>query len=410
MPVFQYKAINSKGKQIKGIITADGLSSAREKLRQQSIFPIEVKEVAEDQGSRKSFFDRVLYLIQFRSIDPTQVTVALRQLAALVSSGLPLVECLDAVIEQTEHTRLRTIFTQIKEKVTEGVSLSQAMSSHPNVFSEIYVNMVKAGETSGTLDIILTRLADFSEARLKLSKKIESALTYPIFLIMISTIIVIFLVSFVMPKIIGIFEGMKMTLPWSTKLLISFSLFMKRFWWLVLMVLIGIISGISLWIKSEKGKRIWDKIKLKMPVIGPLYLKAVLARFTRTLSILLKSGIKLVDALEIARFSMGSVVLEEAIENAIKYINEGQSMAVAMKKSWDFPPLMIQLIRAGEISGSLEEMLAKIAEIYENLLESSIDSLTSILEPVAILIMGLVVGYIVMSVLIPIFQMTGAIH
>ena len=410
MPVFQYKAINSKGKQIKGIITADGLSSAREKLRQQSIFPIEVKEVAEDQGSRKSFFDRVLYLIQFRSIDPTQVTVALRQLAALVSSGLPLVECLDAVIEQTEHARLRTIFTQIKEKVTEGVSLSQAMSSHPNVFSEIYVNMVKAGETSGTLDIILTRLADFSEARLKLSKKIESALTYPIFLIMISTIIVIFLVSFVMPKIIGIFEGMKMTLPWSTKLLISFSFFMKRFWWLVLMVLIGIISGISLWIKSEKGRRIWDKIKLKIPVIGPLYLKAVLARFTRTLSILLKSGIKLVDALEIARFSMGSVVLEEAIENAIKYINEGQSMAVAMKKSWDFPPLMIQLIRAGEISGSLEEMLAKIAEIYENLLESSIDSLTSILEPVAILIMGLVVGYIVMSVLIPIFQMTGAIH
>jgi len=410
MPVFQYKAINSKGKQIKGIITADGLSSAREKLRQQSIFPIEVKEVAEDQGSRKSFFDRVLYLIQFRSIDPTQVTVALRQLAALVSSGLPLVECLDAVIEQTEHARLRTIFTQIKEKVTEGVSLSQAMSSHSNVFSEIYVNMVKAGETSGTLDIILTRLADFSEARLKLSKKIESALTYPIFLIMISTIIVIFLVSFVMPKIIGIFEGMKMTLPWSTKLLISFSLFMKRFWWLVLMVLIGIISGISLWIKSEKGRRIWDKIKLKIPVIGPLYLKAVLARFTRTLSILLKSGIKLVDALEIARFSMGSVVLEEAIEDAIKYINEGQSMAVAIKKSWDFPPLMIQLIRAGEISGSLEEMLAKIAEIYENLLESSIDSLTSILEPVAILIMGLVVGYIVMSVLIPIFQMTGAIH
>jgi len=410
MPVFQYKAINSKGKQIKGIITADGLSSAREKLRQQSIFPIEVKEVAEDQGSRKSFFDRVLYLIQFRSIDPTQVTVALRQLAALVSSGLPLVECLDAVIEQTEHARLRTIFTQIKEKVTEGVSLSQAMSSHPNVFSEIYVNMVKAGETSGTLDIILTRLADFSEARLKLSKKIESALTYPIFLIMISTIIVIFLVSFVMPKIIGIFEGMKMTLPWSTKLLISFSFFMKRFWWLVLMVLIGIISGISLWIKSDKGRKIWDKIKLKMPVIGPIYLKTVLARFTRTLSILLKSGIKLVDALEIARFSMGSVVLEEAIENAIKYINEGQSMAVAMKKSWDFPPLMIQLIRAGEISGSLEEMLEKIAEIYENFLESAMDSLTSILEPAVILIMGLVVAYIVMSVLIPIFQMTGAIH
>ncbi len=410
MPVFQYRAINSKGKQIKGIITADGLSSAREKLRQQSIFPIEVKEVPEDQGSRKGFFDKLLYLIRFRSIDPAQVTVALRQLAALVSSGLPLVECLDAVIEQTGHGRLRTIFTQIKEKVTEGVSLSQAMSSHPNVFSEIYVNMVRAGETSGTLDLILTRLADFSEARLKLSKKIESALTYPIFLIMISTIIVIFLVSFVMPKIIGIFEGMKMALPWSTKLLIGFVLFMKGFWWLVCMALIGIISAISLWIRSEKGRRIWDRIKLKLPVIGPLYLKTVLARFARTLSILLKSGIKLVEALEIARFSMGSVVLEEATKNAIKHINEGQSMAVAMKKSWDFPPLMIQLIRAGEISGSLEEMLAKIAEIYENLLESSMDSLTSILEPVVILIMGLVVGYIVVSVLIPIFQMTGAIH
>jgi len=409
MPVFQYKALNKKGKSVSGIITAEGRTAARLRLAQEMIFPVEIVEVKE--SPKRSVSEGFLRRFPgFNRINPVEVTVALRQLSTLVSSGLPLVECLTALIEQTEQARLKTIFTQIRERVIEGSSLSQAMAAHPSVFSNIHVNLVKAGETGGALDIILNRLADFSEGRLKLKKKIEAALAYPMFLVMISAIILVFLMSFVMPKVIGIFHGMEISLPWSTRALIEMTSLMKRFWWLFGLVIIGSLAGISVWIRTQKGKVVWDKIRLLIPALGKLHLKAVLARFTRTLSILLKSGIKLVEALGIARLSMGNTVMEEAVKDAIRLVKEGQDLATPLKKTGRFPPLMVQLIRAGEMSGELEDMLSKAAEMYENDVESSIGAMTSIIEPVVILCMGLAVGFIVMAVLLPIFDMTGGIR
>ncbi len=409
MPVFEYKALTKKGKRIDGILTADGPSAARLKLSQDLVFPTEIKAVKESakKSSTKTFLPRTP---RFQRINPVEVTTALRQLATLVSSGLPLLDCLNGLIEQTEQAKLTKIFTQIREKVVEGDSLSQAMAAHPAVFNQIYVNMIRAGETGGALDVILKRLADFSEKRMKLKKKIEAAMAYPIFLLMISSIILIFLMSFVMPKVIGIFEGMELTLPWSTRALMLVTHFMKQFWWLTVLGLIALFVMVSAWVKTKKGGLVWDRIRLHVPILGRLHNKAVIARFTRTLSILLKSGITLVDSLEIARLSMGNRIMEDAIKDTAKLVEEGSDFATPLKNTGRFPPLIVQLTRAGEQSGELEEMLAKGAEVYEDDVESIITSLTSIMEPAIILLMGAVVGFMVMAILLPIFDMTGGIR
>jgi len=409
MPVFEYKALDRRGKKTKGLITAEGPSAARLRLSQEFIYPTRIREVLEsDQKPASQVF--VSPLSRLRRLNPVEVTTTLRQLSTLVSSGLPLIECLNGVIEQTEQPKLKKTFTQIREKVLEGGSLAQAMAAHPSVFGQIHVNMVRAGETGGALDIILRRLADFSEMRLKLKKKIEAAMAYPIFLLFISTVILVFLMSFVMPKVIGIFEGMRLALPLSTKVLIFITHFLSRFWWLVLAGVVAVFGLLAAFVKTEKGGRIWDKIRLHIPLFGKLHHKAVIARFTRTLSILLKSGIPLVNALSIAAPSMGNRIMEEGIEETGKMVGEGSDFATPLRQKAGFPPLVAQLVRAGEKSGKLEEMLAKAAEVYEDDVEAAIASLTSIIEPIVILAMGVVVGFIVMAILLPIFEMTGGVR
>ena len=409
MPVFEYKALDRRGKRTKGLITAEGPAAARLKLSQDFIYPTDIREVQESEQKPDSKIF-VSPLSRLRSINPVEVTTALRQLSTLVSSGLPLIECLNGVVEQTEQPKLKRTFTQIREKVLEGASLAQAMSAHPSVFGHIHVNMVRAGETGGALDIILRRLADFSETRLKLKKKIESAMAYPIFLLFISTVILVFLMSFVMPKVIGIFEGMKLALPWSTKMLIFLTHFLSQFWWLVLAAVVAVSGLITAFVKTEKGGRLWDRVRLHIPVFGKLHHKAVIARFTRTLSILLKSGIPLVNALDIATPSMGNRVMEEGIEETTRMVGEGSDFATPLRQKAGFPPMVAQLVRAGEKSGELEEMLAKAAEVYEDDVEAAIASLTAVIEPIVILGMGVVVGFIVMAILLPIFEMTSGIR
>jgi len=408
MPVFEYKAFTDKGRKVTGIITADGQSSARLKLSRNLIFTMEIREVQTAAG--KSRIQAVASRFPgFTRINPVEVTTAMRQLSTLVSSGLPLLECLNGLIEQTEQKRLKRVFTQIREKVTEGSPLYQAMAEHPAIFNRIDVNMVKAGETGGALDIILKRLADFSEKRMKLKKRIESALAYPLFLFMISSIILIFLMTFVMPKVIGIFEGMHLTLPLSTRVLILMTRYLKDFWWLLGLGAAVLFISAAFWVRTRRGRRIWDRVRLHLPLLGKSHQKAVIARFTRTLSILLKSGIPLVTSLEIARLSMGNRIMEEAVADTAKSVGEGADFATPLKKTGRFPSLVVQLVRAGEQSGELEEMLAKAAEVYEDDVESTIATLTSILEPVIILFMGLVVLFMVLAILLPIFDMTGGL-
>lgn len=409
MPVFEYHALDRRGKKVKGLITADGPSSARLRLSQGTIFPTHIREVKEAiaETARTSFFPQAL---SFQRIKPVEITTALRQLATLLSSGLPLLDCLDGVIEQTERPKLKRIFSQIREKVVQGESLYSAMGEHPSLFSNVYVNMVKAGESGGALDSILKRLADFSEKSLQLRKKIESAMAYPIFLLVVSVVILIFMMSFVMPKVIGIFDGMDLVLPWPTRFLIGLTEIMKKFWWLICAGLIALIGFLTAWFKSEKGSLVWDRIRLHAPLFGKIHQKAVISRFCRTLSILLKSGLPLVDALDIANLSMGNQIMEESIEETVQRVGEGSDFAGPLKRTGRFPPMVVQLVKAGEQSGELEEMLAKAASMYEEDMESSITSLTAVMEPILILAMGLAVAFMILAILMPIFDMTGGIR
>lgn len=409
MPVFEYKALNRKGRKVSGLITAEGPSAARSRLSRDRIFPTSVREVAEP-GRRRSLAAKIPGLPSLRRVSPSELSVSLRQLSTLVSSGLPLVDCLGGVIDQTPRGALKRTWIQVRERVVEGVSLAQAMSAHRSVFHPIFVNMVRAGETGGALDVILKRLADFSERRVKLKKRIESALAYPMFLLLVSSIIVIFLMSFVMPKVVGIFQGMDLTLPLSTVVLIETTRFMQRFWWLVAGGAVAVLASLALWTRTDAGGRIWDRVRLGVPFLGSLHRKAVIARFTRTLATLLKSGIILVEALEIARLSMGNRIMEEAVEDASKRVSEGEEFASPLERSGRFPPLLVQLVTAGEKSGDLDEMLLKAAEVYEEDVESAVAGLTSIIEPVIILIMGGMVAFMVMAVLLPIFDMTGGVR
>ncbi|MBW1681830.1 MAG: type II secretion system inner membrane protein GspF [Deltaproteobacteria bacterium] len=409
MPVFEYKAYDKRGKRVSGIITAEGPSAARARLIRDRIFPREIKEVREVVG--RSFFGRFLAGFHgLKRVDAAEVSAALRQLATLVSSGLPLVECLTALIEQTDQAQLKRIFTQIREKVVEGQSLSRAMAEHTEVFNPIFINMVRAAEQGGALDIILKRLAEFSEKSIKLKKKISAAMTYPVLLTLISTIILIFLMTFVMPKVVAIFRGAELALPWATRALIWITDELKRSWWLLGLTTAAVVAGISAWLRTDQGGWIWDRIRLKAPLFGRLHHRGAVARFTRTLAILLKSGLPLVQALETARLSAGNRVIEEAVSKTAQRIGEGSDFAAPLKSTGVFPPLVVQLVRAGEQSGELEEMLEKAAEVYEDDVEATIASLTSVLEPGIILMMGFVVAFIVMAILLPIFDMTGGVR
>lgn len=408
MAVYEYRAVNDKGKKVSGIITAEGPSSARFKLTQSRVFPVELKEVS-SEGKEGRFEDLQFWFSRLRRIDPVLVSGCLRQLATLTSSGLPLVDSLGTLAEQVDHFGLKRKITQIREKVIEGSAFYQAMSEHPDVFDTVSVNMVRAAESAGGLDTILQRLADFSERSLRTRKKIAAAMTYPVFLLMITGIILVFLMTFVMPKVVGIFKGMDLALPWSTRALILLTDFARDWWWLVALCLIG-FGGITVWFARGPGAYAWDRIRLRVPVMGKLHRKSVMARFTRTLAVLLRSGLSLVQSLEIARLSLGNRVVEAAVEKATKQVEEGADFATPLKLTGHFPPLIIQLLRAGEQSGELEAMLEKAADIYEEDVNAGIGSLTSLLEPVIILVMGIVVAFVVMAVLLPIFDMSAGIR
>ena len=409
MPLFEYKALNQEGKKIKGIITADGPSGARMSLSREMIYPMEIKEVtpADAQSRGDSLLSRVRDL---QRINPVLISTSLRQLAALVSSKLPLVDCINALVEQTENVPLKKIFTHMREKVIEGSPLSIAMADHPSVFSKVDVNMVKAGEAGGALDLILVRLADFAESRVKFKNKVDNAMVYPMVLIMASSIILIILMSVVMPKVIGIFKSMKVALPISTRVLIVMTGFVSNFWWLIIIVGILMIVGFIYWKKTEKGEYTWDQWKLRFPLFSKIHKKIAIARFTRTLSILLKSGIPLVEALSISGPAMGNRIMEDGVQNITRLVGEGEDFSSPVKKSGMFPVMVVQLIQAGEQSGEIEEMLEKTAELYEDDVDASISTLTAMVEPAIILVLGFVVGFIVLSILLPIFDLTTGLR
>jgi len=406
MPVYSYAGLSADGKNVTGIIDAESPRAARTKLRRSGVFPT---TLAETHGEATPRASRSISRM-FERISPQELSVMTRQLSTLVSAGLPLVDCLSALIDQVDAERLKRILTQTRENVNEGSSLAVALGAHPKVFSELYVNMVRAGEASGALDVVLLRLADYTESAARLRSKLRSALTYPIIMVVVGGAILFFLLSYVVPKITRIFTESKQVLPLPTRMLIGVSSAFATWWPVVLLLLAALALGIRYYVRTPSGRMRYDRWVLRMPVFGKLLQKIAVARFSRTLSTLLRSGIGLLPSLDIVKNIVDNRVLYDATEAARDAIREGQSIAPPLKKSGIFPPLMIHMIAVGEKSGQLEEMLFKTAEAYEGEVDTTIATLTTLLEPVMILFMGGLVLFIVLSILLPIFQMNQLIR
>lgn len=408
MSVFEYIALDEKGNQIKGFIDAPGAAAARQKLREENVYPVEINQA---QTKKETAVSAALKINLWERVSAGEVAVFTRQLSTLLGAGMPLVPSLSILMQQEKNPLLKKTLAQIREQVNEGKSLTEGMSQFPRTFPPFYLNMVRAGEASGTINLVLERLADFSENQQALMSKIRSALAYPIIMFFVGTLVIFLLMAFVVPKITTIFTDMNQTLPLVTIILIKVSNFLKSFWWLIF-ILLGAGAAAFKYMASgtESGRRMWDNARLKIPLFGQINRKIAIARFCRTLATLLQSGVPLLAAMEIVRNIVNNVIIGDAIHQAAKDLEEGKGLSGPLTKSGLFPPLVTEMIAVGEQSGSLEVMLNRIAAAYENESQSNIMVMTSLLEPVMILVMGLVVGFIVVSILLPIFEMNQLVR
>lgn len=408
MAVYEYIALDEKGHQRKGFVDAMGVAAVRQKLREEGVYPVEIKPSLEKKDDTLS---GILTINLWQKVPVKDISIFTRQLSTLLGAGIPLVPSLTVLVAQTKNPLLKKTLAQIREQVNEGKSLTEGMLNFPRIFPPFYINMVKAGEASGTINLVLEKLADFSENQQALTSKIRAALTYPIAMFVIGCIIVFILMAFVMPKITGIFAEMHQTLPLTTLILIAVSNFLKVFWWLILLIIgAAIITSRYLISRTDAGHRVWDNIKLKSPLFGSINRKIAIARFARTLATLLQSGVPLLSALEIVRNVVNNVLIGDAISKTSKEVEEGQSLSGPLAQSGIFPPMVIEMIAVGEQTGTLEKMLNRIANAYETEAQTDIMVMTSLLEPVMIIVMALLVVFIVASILLPIFEMNRLVR
>jgi general secretion pathway protein F len=412
MPVYEYRAYDAAGKTRRGVIDADGSRSARGKLRSQGLLLTELVEAAaKGMGAQgQGLFARLQAVSLFQRVSQAELSAAMRQLATLLSAGLPLVAAITALMEQTENLGLKRVLADVKDRVSEGVSLADSLSRHPKVFPELFSSMVAAGEASGALEIVLERLVEFMEGRVRLNNKVRSTLAYPILMLVVGSGVLLFLLTYVVPMVTGIFEDTGQVLPMPTIILMAVSRVMSRFWWLLLVLVAAAFFGLRRYIQTEAGRVVYDRFRIRAPLIGNLTRKLVVARFARTLGTLLKAGIPMLRALDISKTVVGNKIFVSAIEAARDNVGEGEDLATPFRRSGVFPPLVIHMVSAGEQSGELENMLLRVADSYENDVEATVASLTSLLEPVMIMTMGLVVGFIVLAILLPIFEMSNIVR
>lgn len=408
MAVYEYKAINPKGKTITGIINAESPGDARFRVKKLNYFLTSVKEVgSENTMSEGSRFFGVKNI--FKWVKPQEISLFSRQMSTLLQAGLPLIDSLVALIEQFEDSGFKRVLLQVREKVNEGVSLADALAEHSRYFPPLYIGMVRSGEASGALALVLTRLAEFLEKQAELNSKIRATLAYPLIMTFVGFAILGFLFAYVIPKVTAIFEQTNQALPLPTVLLINISVILRNYWYLIILAIAAVYFILRYFINTEKGRLWFDSLKLKLPVAGSLIHKVALSRFSRTLGTMLKSGIPILYCMDIVKNVVNNKLLSNIIEEAKKDISEGKEIAMPLKRSGLFPPIVTHMIATGERSGQLEEMLLKVSESLDNETDSTIKALTSLLEPIMILIMGAMVGFIVIAILLPIFEMTRGI-
>ncbi len=401
MSVFAYKGLNLRGKSTAGVIDADNARQARAKLRQDGIFPTELKSEKE----RATGLSQPVTLFAPK-VKLSETALMTRQLSTLLGAGLSIMESLAALIEQTENDASKQVWVNVREQVKEGSAFADALGKHPKVFSTLYCQMVRAGEASGTLDKILGRLADYLENQLRLRGKIFSAMTYPILMMVVSVLILLFLIAYVVPKVTSIFADLDQALPLPTVILLSISQFIQDYGFLLLIVIGLGLFFLKRHIDTPKGREQYDRLSLKAPIFGRLTKMVAISRFTKTLATLLVSGVQLLNALEIVEKIVGNKVLENTIREARGNIREGESIADPLKRSGLFPPLVTHMIAIGEKSGELEAMLQKVSEAYDNEVDTVVSGMTALLGPIMILGMGFAILFIVLAILLPIFEVS----
>ncbi len=401
MPIFEYRGLNQSGKNMRGTIDAENLRSARAKLKKDGVFVVDLKDKGKEQAKNKKKSG------SGKKISIDELSMMTRQLATLIKAKIPLVESLAAVSDQVENETLKEATADIKNMVNEGSTFYKALSKYPKLFDHIYITMCEAGEATGNLDVILVRLAEFKEAQNELSSKVKSAILYPaiMFIFTLAMLAVIFI--FVIPKLTSIFESADMELPWYTLAVINFSGILVNYWFVILGVMIGGYVSFQSWKVSENGSKTYDALLLKIPVIGKMVRLVAVSRFTRTLATLLQGGVPMLSAMDIVSNVVGNHVLAEAIIQARDNISEGESIAGPLKRSEQFPPIVTHMINIGEKTGELENMLTQVSDSYDFQVKTQLSGLTALLEPVMIIMMGLVIGVIVFSIMLPMFDMAN---
>ena len=407
MPVYSYKA-KKDNEVLTGTLNAQNESDAVGDLRRQGLVVISLSVQRGSLGKSTAVRGKNGKAIRAR-VKTQDMVVFTRQMATMISAGIPLVEALEILAEQASNLGFKATLDDVTANVRSGKDLSQALAAHPRIFPTIYVNMVKAGEASGQLETVLTRLAEYQEASAKLKSEIKSAMTYPIVSLIMVLGIALFLLVFIIPKFEEMFNSLNVELPAITRGLLTTSLFLKNYF-IFWMTGLGICCMLLWrWVKTSRGELIKDYVLLKMPIFGPLFSKVAISRFSRTFATLIQSGVPILGALEIVAQTCGNRIVSNAIMEASESVRQGETLGEPLATSGIFPPMVTRMISIGEKTGALETLLEKISEFYDQQVKSTVESLTSLIEPLMIGVMGFLVGGMVMAIFLPIFKMVGAL-
>ncbi|MCK4947386.1 MAG: type II secretion system F family protein [Candidatus Aureabacteria bacterium] len=411
MPAYNYKAMDSKGKELSGTIESNSVNEAIATLRGQGLFPTSVTEQdvkkpmmgVPGQKGKKSLSQ--INITFGGGVNSKVLTLFVRQLATLIDAGLPLLRCLNVLGNQEKNVTLKRTVAEVSDMVEGGSTFSEALAHYPKIFNKLCVNMVKAGEAGGVLELVLNRVADFMEKSEKLKSKVKAAMIYPAFVIAVAVGVLGFLITVIVPKFADMFADLNLDLPPMTQFLITLSeIFIKR-WYLPIIVIFSIVVTMKIICRTKKGKQAMDTMKLYMPVFGFLVRKVAIARFTRTLGTLITSGVPILQALSIVKDTVGNEVISTAVENVHDSIREGESIVEPLKHSKAFPPVVVSMIDVGEETGELAEMLIKIADNYDEDVDTAVDGITSLLEPVLIVTLAVIVGFIVIAMFLPLIAL-----
>jgi type IV pilus assembly protein PilC len=398
MPTFRYRARDDSGSLVRGTLSAENERLVKLRVTEMGYFPVSVSEVRERAGKSLGFLPR--------RVRHDDLVVFSWQFAAMMGAGIPLIPCLSALREQTDSPELARALGDIRQRVQDGQSLSSALGHYPNIFSNIMISMIKAGESGGFLELSLERIAVQMDKDADLRQKVRSAFVYPVLVLGLAVLIVAFLLLFVIPVFAQVYKSANLQLPGATLALIAISNFFNLFWWAVGLVLVGGIMGTRAWARSERGRPKADALKLRLPLFGVLIRKVSLARALRVLGTLISTGVPLVDALEDAARVSSNHVIASALRFAIVRVTEGDKLRQPLEASGEFPPMVIQMVAAGEESGDLGGMLNKVADFYDRDIEYTVKRLTTIMEPLLTIFLGVIVGFVAVSMYMPIFSLT----